>query len=140
MAAKAVRFGVKAVAAFTGRSRKPVLAAMDASVIDRLAQANVLVVGDVLLDRFVEGKVSRISPEAPVAGPQLPAPSASVLGGAGNVAANLLAYGARATLVGVTGDDAAATELGALCAALAGLDCRLVARSDAGRRRSRPAT
>ena len=87
---------------------------MDGTVIDRLAQANVLVVGDLLLDRFVEGKVSRISPEAPV--PVLRYGSARpVLGGAGNVAANLLSYGATVTLVGVTGEDEAAAEVEALC-------------------------
>ena len=87
---------------------------MDGTVIDRLAQAKVLVVGDLLLDRFVEGKVSRISPEAPV--PVLRYGSARpVLGGAGNVAANLLSYGATVTLVGVTGEDEAAAEVEALC-------------------------
>ena len=126
----AARFGFKAALAFTGRSRKPVLAAMDASVIDRLAQAKVLVVGDVLLDRFVEGKVGRVSPEAPVAVLNHRAERV-LLGGAGNVAANLVAYGAKAILVGVAGDDAAAAEFLALCAAEGGLDCRLV--TDAGR-------
>jgi len=90
----------------------------------------VLVVGDVLLDRFVEGKVGRVSPEAPVAVLNHRAERA-LLGGAGNVAANLVAYGAKAILVGVAGNDAAATELGALCRAEGGIDCRLV--TDAGR-------
>lgn len=103
---------------------------MDASVIDRLAQARVVVVGDVLLDRFIEGKVGRVSPEAPVA--VLNHRSArALLGGAGNVAANLVAYGTRAVLIGVAGDDPAAGELRALCAASGGLDCRLV--TDASR-------
>lgn len=85
------------------------------TVIDRLAQASVLVVGDVLLDRFVEGQVSRVSPEAPV--PVLKYGTArALLGGAGNVAANLDAYGATVTLVGLTGNDEAANELNALCA------------------------
>ena len=61
---------------------------MDASVIDRLAQARVVVGGDVLLDRFVEGKVGRVSPEAPVAVLNHRA-ERLLLGGAGNVAANL---------------------------------------------------
>ncbi len=89
-----------------------------------------LVVGDVLLDRFVEGKVGRVSPEAPVAVLNHRAERV-LLGGAGNVAANLVAYGAKAILVGVAGDDAAAAELRALCAAEGGLDCRLV--TDANR-------
>jgi D-beta-D-heptose 7-phosphate kinase/D-beta-D-heptose 1-phosphate adenosyltransferase len=98
---------------------------MDSSVIARLAQARVVVVGDVLLDRFVEGKVSRVSPEAPVAVLNHHA-ERRLLGGAGNVAANLVAYGAAATLVGVVGDDAGAREIAALCEAAPGLDCRFV--------------
>ena len=103
---------------------------MDSNVIARLAQARVVVVGDVLLDRFVEGKVSRVSPEAPVAVLNHHA-ERQLLGGAGNVAANLVAYGATATLVGVVGDDVGAREIAALCAAAPGLDCRFV--TDAAR-------
>lgn len=96
------------------------------TVIDRLAQASVLVVGDVLLDRFVEGQVSRVSPEAPV--PVLKYGAArALLGGAGNVAANLIAYGGAVTLVGLTGKDEAATELDALCALLPRLEASFVA-------------
>lgn len=103
---------------------------MDASVIDRLAQARVVVIGDVLLDRFVEGKVGRVSPEAPVAVLN-PRSERALLGGAGNVAANLVAYGAGSILIGVAGADGAADALRALCASHAGLDCRLV--TDASR-------
>jgi D-beta-D-heptose 7-phosphate kinase/D-beta-D-heptose 1-phosphate adenosyltransferase len=90
------------------------MAELSSTVIDRLAQASVLVVGDILLDRFVEGRVSRISPEAPVPVLKFGAARAR-LGGAGNVAANLVAYGAAAALVGLTGDDEAAREFGILC-------------------------
>ena len=67
-----------------------------------------LVVGDVLLDRFVEGKV--VARLAGGAGCRCSSYGAArpLLGGAGNVAANLLSYGATVTLVGVTGDDEAA--------------------------------
>ena len=83
---------------------------MDASVIDRLVQANVLIVGDVLLDRFIDGKVSRVSPEAPV--PVLKHGTVRArLGGAGNVAANLLSYGATVTLAGVVGPPHAADQV-----------------------------
>ncbi len=69
-----------------------------------LQQANVLVLGDVMLDRYVKGEARRISPEAPV--PVLLERSRSlVLGGAANVAANIASLGARATLVGRIGDD-----------------------------------
>ncbi|MCB1489287.1 MAG: D-glycero-beta-D-manno-heptose-7-phosphate kinase, partial [Bauldia sp.] len=103
---------------------------MDASLIDRLAQAKVLVVGDVLLDRFVEGSVGRVSPEAPV--PVLNhAGQRSLLGGAGNVAANLIAYGAEVTLVGVTGADEMAEELRRFCDGFEKLACQLI--EDPGR-------
>jgi D-beta-D-heptose 7-phosphate kinase/D-beta-D-heptose 1-phosphate adenosyltransferase len=109
------------------------MAELSSTVIDRLAQASVVVVGDVLLDRFVEGRVSRVSPEAPV--PVLKYGAARArLGGAGNVAANLVAYGAGVALVGLTGDDEAAHELGALCAEHPRLAPHLV------RDRSRPTT
>jgi D-beta-D-heptose 7-phosphate kinase/D-beta-D-heptose 1-phosphate adenosyltransferase len=99
---------------------------MDPHVIDRLAEAKVLVVGDVLLDRFVEGHVTRISREAPV--PVFkPAASRARLGGASNVAANILAYGGAVTLVGLTGDDDAAAELAGLCTGFHRLTSHLVA-------------
>ena len=98
---------------------------MDARIIDRLADADVVVVGDVLLDRFVEGDVARISREAPV--PVLTYQGVRVhLGGAGNAAANVLGYGGRATLVAITGDDGAATEIGSLCTGFSRLAARLV--------------
>ena len=68
-----------------------------------------------LIDRFVEGRVSRVSPEAPVPVLKFGAMRA-LLGGAGNVAANILAYGGSVTLIGLVGADEAAKELAALCA------------------------
>lgn len=74
------------------------------------AARTVLVLGDVMLDRYVLGDVRRISPEAPI--PVLQARARrSVPGGAGNVAENAAALGARAVLVGLVGDDAAAGEI-----------------------------
>ena len=65
-----------------------------ASYLPRFASCTVLVLGDVMLDRYVLGEVRRISPEAPI--PVLHAQARrSVLGGAGNVALNLAALGAR---------------------------------------------
>ncbi|HYN85430.1 MAG TPA: D-glycero-beta-D-manno-heptose-7-phosphate kinase [Pyrinomonadaceae bacterium] len=70
----------------------------------------VVVFGDVMLDEFVWGDVSRISPEAPV--PVVDIRRESVrLGGAANVLANLLALGAQASVVGVVGPDAAGERL-----------------------------
>jgi len=91
-----------------------------------LADAHVLVVGDLMLDRFVSGTVERISPEAPIpvfqTGTERPMP-----GGAGNVATNVVALGGAATLVGVTGDDAAGRTLTDLLAGHQRLTARVVA-------------
>lgn len=74
------------------------------------ARARVLVVGDVMLDQFIWGRVSRISPEAPV--PVVEFERESFMpGGAANVARNLTALGAKAELFGVTGHDAGARQL-----------------------------
>ncbi len=98
---------------------------MDAALIDRLADADVLVVGDVLLDRFIEGKVTRISREAPV--PVLKfGRSQAHPGGACNVAANILATGGAVTLVGLVGDDPAGTELAELCHSFQRMTARLI--------------
>src|SRR5215470_5013329 len=70
----------------------------------------VLVLGDVMLDEFVWGDVTRISPEAPV--PVVDVRRESMhLGGAANVLANLVALGAHGSVVGVVGNDAAGRRL-----------------------------
>ena len=74
--------------------------------IDRFAGCTVLVLGDVMLDAYVYGHVERVSPEAPI--PVLRIDNRrEMLGGAGNVARNVAALGARVILVGVAGDDEA---------------------------------
>ena len=79
-------------------------------LVARFTGRHVLVVGDVMLDRFIVGDVTRISPEAPV--PVVRFQSEYLrLGGAANVAHNLAALGARVSLVGVVGTDAAARRL-----------------------------
>ncbi len=91
-----------------------------------LRGVSVLCVGDLMLDRFIEGEAERISPEAPV--PVLRVErQAAMLGGAGNVARNLAALGARVRLVAVVGKDDAAREVATLAEALDGLDCDLIA-------------
>ncbi len=85
-----------------------------AARVPDLGGSLVLCVGDVMLDRFVEGEVDRISPEAPVPVLRVTRRSA-MLGGAGNVARNVSALGARAILVGLVGEDETADELRALC-------------------------
>jgi D-beta-D-heptose 7-phosphate kinase/D-beta-D-heptose 1-phosphate adenosyltransferase len=72
--------------------------------IQRFPQAGVLVVGDLILDHYIWGKVSRISPEAPV--PVVHVESESLkLGGAANVYNNILALGGKADLCGIIGSD-----------------------------------
>lgn len=72
--------------------------------IQRFPQASVLVIGDLILDHYIWGRVSRISPEAPV--PVVHVESESMkLGGAANVFNNILALGGKADLCGVIGSD-----------------------------------
>ncbi|MFO7801965.1 MAG: bifunctional D-glycero-beta-D-manno-heptose-7-phosphate kinase/D-glycero-beta-D-manno-heptose 1-phosphate adenylyltransferase HldE [Desulfovermiculus sp.] len=68
-------------------------------------EIKILVIGDVMLDRYIWGQVERISPEAPVP-VVLARNTTEALGGAGNVAANAAALGADVTLIGVCGQDA----------------------------------
>jgi rfaE bifunctional protein kinase chain/domain len=100
------------------------LAALDAGrardLVGRFAGLPVLVVGDVMLDRFIVGRVTRISPEAPVPVVQFHSDYVR-LGGAANVAHNIAALGGTASLVGLVGADAAATRLREQLA-LAGVD------------------
>jgi rfaE bifunctional protein kinase chain/domain len=84
-------------------------------MLEKIAQVRLLVVGDVMLDRYWFGEVSRISPEAPV-------PVVKVerieerLGGAANVARNAAAVGAKTALLSVVGDDEAGRSLSRLLA------------------------
>ncbi|HEX8137647.1 MAG TPA: D-glycero-beta-D-manno-heptose-7-phosphate kinase [Pyrinomonadaceae bacterium] len=79
-------------------------------ILGRVRACSVVVLGDLMLDEFVWGDVTRISPEAPV--PVVDVRRESVhLGGAANVLANLVALGARAGVVGVVGDDRAGERL-----------------------------
>lgn len=77
------------------------------------SKAKILVIGDIMLDRYWHGGTSRISPEAPV-------PVVNVqetedrAGGAGNVALNISALGSQVTLCGITGQDEAADSLSKL--------------------------
>ncbi|MBF3104075.1 D-glycero-beta-D-manno-heptose-7-phosphate kinase, partial [Pseudomonas aeruginosa] len=88
----------------------------------RFDQAPVLVVGDVMLDRYWHGATSRISPEAPVPVVRVEQHEDRP-GGAANVALNIAALGAQALLVGVTGRDEAADSLANSLKA-AGVDAR----------------
>ena len=80
------------------------------ALVPRLAGRRVVVWGDLMLDRYLWGRVDRISPEAPVPVVEIERESFA-LGGAGNVAANLSALGAQAVLVGVVGRDSDGDQL-----------------------------
>lgn len=91
---------------------------------DKVTRARVLVVGDIMLDRYWFGEVERISPEAPVPVVHV-ARRENRLGGAANVARNIAALGGQTTLIGVVGDDEAGVEIENL-AAQDNIDTRLV--------------
>lgn len=77
----------------------------DIQIIKNMAQGSVLVVGDIMLDRFVYGSVDRISPESPVPVLSVNRENA-MLGGAGNTLSNIYHLGARGFVLSLVGDDA----------------------------------
>ena len=92
----------------------PAAVSLDAAraeeIVGRFDSLPILVVGDVMLDRFIVGRVTRISPEAPV--PVVHFQSEYLrLGGAGNVAHNIATLGGQASLAGVIGADTTGTRL-----------------------------
>ena len=80
------------------------------ALLDAMTRQTVLCVGDLMLDEFVYGEVSRISPEAPAPVIAVQRSEANV-GGAGNVARNIASLGARCIFVGLIGDDEAGAQL-----------------------------
>ena len=80
------------------------------AIVDRMAGRHLLVLGDVMVDQFIVGRVSRISPEAPVPVVAFERDEYRA-GGAANVALNGRALGASVDLIGLVGADAAATRL-----------------------------
>src|ERR1700760_3446525 len=100
---------------------------IDTGIIEQLETARgvrILIVGDIMLDRFIYGAADRLSPEAPV--PVLKFDRESVMpGGAANVARNVSEFGASVELIGLVGRDSARDELKSLIDACPG--CRLLA-------------
>lgn len=88
------------------------------------AKSRIIVIGDVMLDRYWSGQAARISPEAPVPVVRVKAIEDRV-GGAGNVALNIAKLGGKVTLLGVVGDDAEGEILRRLLEA-EGVDCDFV--------------
>lgn len=75
-------------------------------IINSFKNKKILIIGDLILDRFIYGKVNRISPEAPV--PVVDVVSESfLLGGAANVANNIIALGGKVSIAGIAGKDTA---------------------------------
>src|SRR5580698_1514330 len=94
-----------------------------------MIRQTVLCVGDLMLDEFVYGEVSRISPEAPA--PVIAVQrSETNIGGAGNVARNIASLGGRCIFVGLIGADEAGSRLKAELAQLGGIESVLVADND----------
>ncbi len=85
--------------------------------LSRWPKSRVVVFGDVILDRYVYGSVGRISPEAPVPVVRLAGEEVRP-GGAANVVANVIALGARASLVSLVGDDRVGEEIAELLGSL----------------------
>src|SRR5579863_10167035 len=82
-------------------------------ILDRFSGRAILIVGDVMLDEFIWGKVRRISPEAPVPVVEV-VDETYRLGGSGNVAANIQELGGKAIPIGIVGRDAASDRIGDL--------------------------
>ena len=102
---------------------RPVFIDMNLKLPD-FAALHILVVGDLMLDRYWHGGTSRISPEAPVP-VVLVRNDETRAGGAGNVALNIASLGAKVSLIGIAGQDEAGEVLAASLAA-AGVGCRLL--------------
>ena len=83
------------------------------SLLEKISQVRVLVVGDVMLDHYVHGDATRISPEAPVPVVHV-AKDRYVTGGAANVALNICSLGAKASLCGLCGKAQSFARLAAL--------------------------
>ena len=97
-----------------------------AELLRKFPRRRVLVVGDLMLDRYVYGAVTRISPEAPVPVVRVVREN-SMPGGASNVACNVRALGGRTAVAGLIGKDAAGVELRWLLShADVGVDCALM--------------
>jgi D-beta-D-heptose 7-phosphate kinase / D-beta-D-heptose 1-phosphate adenosyltransferase len=96
-----------------------------AAIVRSFHTARILVIGDVILDRYVTGSVQRLSPEAPI--PVLrPMENHCTLGGAANVALNIATLGGHAMLVGVIGDDTNGDEITRLAADTDGVSASFV--------------
>lgn len=79
-------------------------------IIRGFRDKNILVIGDIILDHYIWGRVNRISPEAPVPVVEVTRES-FLLGGAANVAHNIVSLGGRVSVIGINGQDIAGEAL-----------------------------
>tara|TARA_A100001037_G_C15152737_1_gene640607 strand:- start:6551 stop:7519 length:969 start_codon:yes stop_codon:yes gene_type:complete len=99
------------------------------NLLNQFKEKHILVIGDVMLDKYIWGSVDRISPEAPV-------PVVNVNksnhhpGGAANVARNIYGLGGNVTLIGVIGDDRSGELLQSILADDSGINCQLITDKD----------
>src|SRR4030043_1811198 len=80
------------------------------NILSEFKKKKILIIGDLILDRYIWGKVNRISPEAPVPIVEVTKED-FLLGGASNVANNIVALGGHPTIAGVVGNDRAGEEM-----------------------------
>lgn len=81
------------------------------ALVGALQKKKIVVIGDVMLDVYIQGSVARISPEAPIPVVEVNQKDRMVPGGAANVACNITALGGEASIIGTTGRDSAGKEL-----------------------------
>jgi D-beta-D-heptose 7-phosphate kinase/D-beta-D-heptose 1-phosphate adenosyltransferase len=98
---------------------------LDRFDLERFQQVRILVLGDVMLDRYVDGAVERMSPEAPVAVLRAEG-ERSMAGGAANVARNIAALGGQAILIGLIGQDEDGAALAQALRKDSGIEAHLV--------------
>jgi D-beta-D-heptose 7-phosphate kinase/D-beta-D-heptose 1-phosphate adenosyltransferase len=108
-----------------GTHHHPVLDRFD---LARFRQTRILVLGDVMLDRYVDGSVERMSPEAPVAVLRAEG-ERSMAGGAANVARNIAALGGQAILIGLVGQDEDGASLAQALRSDPGIEAHLISDS-----------
>ena len=90
-------------------------------IIKKFKNRKILVIGDIILDHYIWGKVNRISPEAPVPVVEVTREN-FLLGGAANVANNIVSLGAHAAVIGINGEDIAGEALKSILLQK-GVDC-----------------
>ncbi|HOJ87187.1 MAG TPA: PfkB family carbohydrate kinase, partial [Elusimicrobiales bacterium] len=90
-------------------------------IVDNFKNKTIGIIGDVILDKYIFGKVRRISPEAPVPIVEINSEKIS-FGGSSNVASNISDLGGKAVILSVLGNDSAASEISSMMREKKGID------------------